>query len=74
MLESCLCDYSDAYILARGTISVAPQEEDNPNHNYKEVVFKNHAALTDYISEINNTEIDNAKDIDVAMPTYYLIE
>ena len=30
--------------------------------------------FTDYISEINNTEIDNAKDIDVVMTMYSLIE
>ena len=26
------------------------------------------------LSEINNTQVDNAKDIDVAIPTYNLIE
>ena len=31
------------------------------NKNDKEVVFKNSAPLTDWISEINNTQIDNAK-------------
>ena len=30
--------------------------------------------FTDYISEINNTQVDNAKDLDVAMPLYNLIE
>ena len=30
--------------------------------------------FTDYISEINNTQIDNAKAIDVVMPMYSLIE
>ena len=30
--------------------------------------------FTDYISEINNTEIDNAKAIDVVMTMYSLIE
>ena len=32
------------------------------------------ATFTDYISKINNTQIDNAKYIDVVMPTYNLIE
>ena len=45
-----------------------------PNNNVKEVVFKNCASFTDCISEINNTEIDNAKYIDVIMLMYNLIE
>ena len=44
------------------------------NNEYKEAVFKNCAAFTDYISEINNTEIDKAKDIGVVMNVYNLIE
>ena len=36
-------DYSDAYILVKGTISIAPVPPPpaNPNNNNKEVVFKN---------------------------------
>ena len=43
-----------------------------PN-NRKDKITKNCAPFTDCISEINNTEIDNAKDIDVVMPMYSLI-
>ena len=32
------------------------------------VLFENYAPFTDCISEINNTQIDNAKYIDVLMP------
>ena len=39
----------------------------------KEVVFTNYARFTDSISEVNNTQIDNAKYIDVIMPMYNLI-
>ena len=46
----------------------------NPNNNHKELVFKNCAPFTDCISEINNTQIDNAKDIDLVMLMYNLIE
>ena len=35
-----------------------------------QVVFKNCAPFTDCISEINNTKIDNAKDIDIVVPMY----
>ena len=36
--------------------------------------MKNCASFTDCISETNNTQIDNAKDIYVVMPMYNLIE
>ena len=76
MLKSSLCDYSDAYILLKGTITIAPAppQAANPNNNTKEIVFKNCAPFTDCINEINNTQKDNAKYIDVVMPMYYLIE
>ena len=76
MLKSSLCDYSDAYILVKGTISVnntAAQGAATNNTN-KNVIFKNFTPFTNCISEINNTQIDNAKDIDVVMPMYNLIE
>ena len=76
MLKSSLCDYSDAYILVKGTIIVnntAAQGAAVNNAN-KKVIFKNCAPFTNCISEINNTQIDNAKDIDIVMPMYNLIE
>ena len=36
----------------------------------KSVIFKNCVPFTNWKSEINNTELDNAKDIDVVMPMY----
>ena len=47
MLKSSLCDYSGAYILASGTITVAPETGDNRNDNDKVVAFKNCAP--DYL-------------------------
>ena len=49
MLRSSLCDYSDAYILVKGTITITPVPPPvvNPNNNDKEVVFKNCAPFTD---------------------------
>ena len=38
------------------------------------VIFKICAPFTDSISKINNTQVDNAKDIDIVMPMYNLIE
>ena len=40
----------------------------------KDVTFKNCAPFTKCISRTNNTDIDNAKDIDIVMPMYNLIE
>ena len=56
MLRSSLCDYSDAYILVKGiiTIAPAPTQTANPDNNNREVAFKNCAPFTDCISEINN--------------------
>ena len=76
MLKSSLCDYSDAYILVKETITVnntAAQGAAANNIN-KKVIFKNCAPFANCISEINNTQIDNAKDIDIVMPMYNLIE
>ena len=76
MLKSSLCDYSDAYILVKGTISVnntAAQGAAATNTN-KKVIFKNCPPFINCISETNNTQIDNAKDIDIVMPMYNLIE
>ena len=76
MLKSSLCDYSHAYILVIGTITVnstATPDADANNTN-KKVIFKNCTPFTNCISEINNTQADNAKDIDVVIPMYNLIE
>ena len=75
MLKSSLCDYSDAYILVKGTISVNNTAQgDAVNNTNKKLIFKNCAPFTNCISEINNTQIDNAKDIDIVMPMYNSIE
>ena len=71
-LKSSLCDYSDAYIIVKGTITVnntATADADANNTN-KKVIFKNCAPFTNCVSEINNTQVDNAKDIDILMPMY----
>ena len=75
MLKSSLCDYSDAYIHVRGTITVnntAAAHADVNNTN-KKVTFKNCAPFTNCVSEINNANVDDAKNIDIAMPMYNLI-
>ena len=70
MLKSSLCDYSDAYIRLSGTKTGKVLA---PGNNVKDVIFKNCAPFTDCISQINNTQVDNVKDIDIVM-LYNLIE
>ena len=76
MLKSSLCDYSDAYILVKGIITVnnTTAAGADANNTNKKVMFKNCAPFTNCISEINNVQVDNAKDIDIVMPMYNLIE
>ena len=78
MLRSSLYNHNDAYILVSGTITITGAEADNEakrlDERNKGVIFKNCAPFTDCISEINNTQIDNVKYIDVVMPMYNLIE
>ena len=70
MTMSDLCDYAEAYILVQGTISVAGAGDARA----AVMAFKNCAPFTSCISVINNTQIDNAKDLDVIMPMYNLLE
>ena len=77
MLSSSLWDYSYAYILVKGNISgnnTADDDDDDTNNINKKVIFKNCTPFTDCISKINNTQVDNAKDIDIVMPIYNLTE
>ena len=76
MLKSSLCDYSDAFILVKGTISVNNTDAADAaaNNTNKKVIFKNCVPFTNFISEINNTQLDIAKYIDIVMPMYNLIE
>ena len=40
----------------------------------KGVIFENCAPFTKCITKINDTEVDNAQDIDLVMPMYNLVE
>ena len=67
-IESSLCDYSDAYILVTGNITVT-----GGNANTK-VAFKNCAPFEKRRTEINETFVDDASFINIAMSMYNLIE
>ena len=72
MLKSDLCDYSDAYIVVKGTTTV--EGNNNAKNRNKKLTFKNNSPFRLSISKINNTFIDNAEDLDVVMPMYNLLE
>ena len=71
MLRSDLCDYSDAYIIVEGTITVT-----NPNNakRNKAVIFKNNTPFINCIAKIDGVKTDNSEDLDVVIPMYNLLE
>ena len=71
MLRSDLCDFSNAYIVVKGDITVT--EPDNAKRN-KSIAFKSNVPYINCISKINGVQIDNAEDLDVVMPMYNLPE
>ena len=77
MLRSNLCDYADAYILVKGTITITGAGDDavarQADERNKGVIFKNCAPFTKCISRVNNTDIDTSQDIDIVMPIYNLL-
>ena len=69
------CDYSDVYIHVKGILRIPNTAAglaaaDNAK---KKVIFKNRGLFTKCVSKINNILVDDAHDIDVAMPMYSLI-
>ena len=78
MLRSNLWDYGDSCILVKGTITITGAGDAatarQADERDKGVTFKICAPFTKCISRINNTNIDNAHDIDIVMPMYNLIE
>ena len=64
LISSSLCDYSDAYIIVSATITVPNTAAAGATaSNRKNIIIKNCAPFTNCISEINNTQTDNAKDL-----------
>ena len=78
MLKSDLCDYADAYIFVKETITITGAGNDyatrQGDERAKSVIFKKCAPFTKCINRMNNTDIDNAQDDDIVMPMYNLIE
>ena len=77
-LQSSLCDYSDAYILVKRTIINAGEGADDAaketDERNKSIIFKNCAIFITCISEVSNTQVDDAKYLDVVMSMHNFIE
>ena len=74
MLRSDLCDFSDACVVVKGTITLTKTNGRGIiNIRNRFLAFKNNAPFTNCISKINNVLIDNAQDVDVVMPMYNLL-
>ena len=72
MMRSDLCDFSDVYIVVKGTVTVTNLDDAERN---KTVAFKNNAPFINCkISKINGIQIDNTEDLDVLMPMYSLLK
>ena len=79
MLRSSLCDYCDAYILIKCTITVtAPGVTNNANNirhkRNRPLILKNNAPFVSCITRINGELIEDADDLDIVMPIYNLLE
>ena len=79
MLRSNLCDYSDAYILVKGTITITSTGVNNGANNIRDkrnrpLILKNNAPFVSYITRINGELIEDADDLDIVMSMYNLLE
>ena len=79
MLRSNLCDYSDAFILVKGTIMVTAPGGNNGANNIRDkrnrpLILKNNAPFVLCITRINDELIEDADDLDIVMSMYNLLE
>ena len=72
MLRSDLCDYSNAYIVVKGRITV--EENYDAKTRNKRLIFKNNAPVRSCISKINNTFTENAEDRHIFISMYNLLQ
>ena len=79
MLRSNLCNYSDAYILVKGKITVTAPGAINGANNIRDkrnrtLILKNNAPFVSCITRINGELIEDADDLDIVMSMYNLLE
>ena len=76
MLRSDLYDYSDAYILVNGTITVTANAGTNNIRDKKnrKLILKNNTPFVSCITKISGELIEDADDLDVVLPMFNLLE
>ena len=75
MLQSDLCDFSDAYIVVKGDITLTKANRRGfIDTRSRFLAFKNNAPFTNCLSKINDVLIDNSEDLDIVMPMHNLLE
>ena len=79
MLRSDLCDYSDAYILVKGKITVTAPGVNNGANNIRDkrnrpLILKNNAPFVSRITRINGELTEDVDDLDIVMSMYNLLE
>ena len=79
MSRSNLCDYSDAYILVKGTITVTAPGVNNNADNIRDkrnrpLILKINAPFVSCIARINGELIEDADDLDIVMSMHNLLE
>ena len=67
VLKSNLCYYNNAYILVRGDIPIIGCQ-------VTQVALKSCTPFIKFITKNDGATIDDAEDLDLVMPVYYLIE
>ena len=68
LLKPDLCDYSDVYIVVKGRITA--EEYNDAKTREKKLILKNNAPVRSCISKINNTFVDDEKDLDIVLTMY----
>ena len=79
MLRSNLRDYSDAYILVKGEITITAPGANNGANNIRDkknrpLILKNNVSFVSCITRINGELIEDADDLDIVMSMYNLLE
>ena len=77
LLRSNLCDYADAYILVKGTITVngiVNGVEYEVYRRHRPLILKNNAPFVLCITRINVELIEDVDDLDIVMPMYNFLE
>ena len=74
ILRSDLYDYSDPYIVVKGTIDLLAAATNENDNAEKDVVFNNNTPFRSCISKINSTLIDPVKDLDIVVAMNILLE